>query len=485
MLRPARRTALFCLVLLVLLLLGCARLQVLQANSLDDNPANRRQTIARYSRPRGNILVDGNTVTGSRATTGQLKYERTYTDGPLWSPVTGYASQAYGTGLLEGVEDDVLAGTDPRLSRSSLWAELTRKQNPGGNVFTAINGKAQRAAYQALGGKKGAVAAIDPRNGHILALVTSPSYDPGRFAGTDSASEQAWKALNADPAKPMLNRAIRETYPPGSTFKIVTAVAALQSGVVTDIDAATDTPDPYTLPGTSTKLTNEAGGCKNASLRVALEKSCNTVFAHLAVDVGQSRMRETANAFGFNDAALDMPVRVAQSLYPKVDYPSQVALSGIGQGSDTATPLQMAMVAAAVADGGNLERPQLLDKLATSDGRTVSSTSASTYHQVMDSSTASEMQSMMQDVVNSGTGTNAQISGAVVGGKTGTAQHGENNVATPYAWFVSYAKPSAGAESPVAVAVIVEDGSANRADISGGGLAAPVAKAVMEAVLNG
>lgn len=261
MIRYIRRAAACCLLLLVALLANAARIQVFQADSLDKNPANRRQTIARYHEPRGNILVGGHSVTGSKDTGQQLRYERTYRDGPLYAPVTGYASQTYGTTLIENAEDGILSGTDSMLAPFPLWNELTRAQQPGGSVATTIKASMQEAAYNGLGGRRGAVAAVEPSTGKILALVSSPSYDPGDLSGTGPSVSDAWSRLTGSADQPMLNRAIRQTYPPGSTFKIVTAAAALDSGVVTDMNADTDTPDPYTLPNTTTVLPNEASGC--------------------------------------------------------------------------------------------------------------------------------------------------------------------------------------------------------------------------------
>ncbi|MEN8650926.1 penicillin-binding transpeptidase domain-containing protein [Streptomyces sp. 21So2-11] len=484
MIRYIRRAAGFCLVLLVALLLNAARIQVFEADSLDHNSANRRQTIARYDEKRGNILVDGKPVTGSRDTGEQLRFERTYPHGPLYAPVTGYASQTYGTTFIENAEDDILSGTDSMLAPLPFWNEITRSQQPGGNAVTTIKGAVQRAAYEGLGGKKGAVAAIEPSTGKILGLVSSPSYDPQQLAGTGRPVTDAWARLTGSSSQPMLNRAIRQTYPPGSTFKIVTAAAALDSGVVEDPDAPTKTPDPYVLPGTSTTLPNEASGCGNASLAYAIRVSCNTVMANLGVRVGLAGMLDTVRKFGFNDTGIKIPSGVAASNFDTRMSDDQLAQSSIGQYDTTATPLQMAMVAAAVANDGDLNSPYLVEKTTTSDGDIVSQSGTDSLHQAMEPTTAMALQRMMVDVVESGTGTNAAIPGVTVGGKTGTSQHGIDNSGTPYAWFISWAQQDGDGRPAVAVAVVVEDASADRADISGGGSAAPIARAVMEAALE-
>ncbi|MEV0254273.1 penicillin-binding protein 2 [Streptomyces sp. NPDC050732] len=484
MTRHIRHAAAFCALLLVALLANATRVQVVQAGALDDNPANRRNAIVRFGQPRGDILVDGRPVTGSRDTGEQLRYERTYRNGPLYAPVTGFASQVYGTTFLENTEDDLLSGTDPMLAPLPLWNDITRTQNPGGKVETTIKAPVQQAAYAGLGGKRGAVVAVEPSTGKILALVSTPSYDPERLSGTRGSVADSWAELNGSPDKPMLNRAIRQTYPPGSTFKVVTAAAALDSGTVTDLDAPTKSPSPYTLPGTTTQLTNEVEGCKNASLRYAFRWSCNTMFAKLGVDTGLGPMTETARGFGFDDGGLRIPSSVAASHFDTSMDKAQLALSAIGQYDTRATPLQMAMVSAAVANGGSVMSPHLVDRTTSDDGDVVDTTGARTLRQAMNPGTAAQLREMMTQVVEEGTGANAAIRGVTVGGKTGTAQHGIDNSGTPYAWFVSWAQAADDPEPSVAVAVVVEDASADRGDISGGGSAAPIAKAVMEAAIS-
>ncbi|MER6356484.1 penicillin-binding transpeptidase domain-containing protein [Streptomyces sp. NPDC001634] len=482
--RYIRRAAALCAVLLIALLVNATRVQIFESSRYDDNPGNRRQMIARYAQARGDIVVDDRPVTGSRDTGGLFRYERTYRDGPLYAPVTGFASQVYGTTLLEDTQDALLAGTDPLLTPVPLWNDVVRSRNPGGNVVTTLNGAAQRAAYQRLAGRTGAVAAIEPSTGRILALVSAPSYDPGQLSGARESVTGAWERLNGDTARPMLNRAIRQTYPPGSTFKVVTAAAALDAGAVLDLDAPTTSPDPYRLPGSSTRLTNEVEGCANASVRYAFEWSCNTVFAKLGAEVGLKTMADTAARFGFNDRKLRIPFAVAPSTFDRKLDKSQLALSSIGQFDTRATPLQMAMIAAAVADGGSVKAPYLVERTTTRDGETVSTTAPRELHRAMSAATAEQLREMMRDVVEEGTGKNAVIPGATVGGKTGTAQHGVANTGRPYAWFISWAQPDDALEPAVAVAVVVENAAGRRTEISGGGDAAPIAKAVMEAVLK-
>ncbi|MFF0446153.1 peptidoglycan D,D-transpeptidase FtsI family protein [Streptomyces sp. NPDC004609] len=484
--KPLRRIAIFCGLLVLALLVRANWLQYVDADELNTNDKNRRILIDRYASERGNIIVDGNPITGSVKTDDtDFAYKRTYVNGPMWAPVTGYASQAFDANQLEKLEDGILTGNSDQLFFDRTMAMFTGDKKKGGNVVTTLSGAAQKAAFEGLGRKKGAVAAMDPRTGKVLALASTPSYDPSSFAGNSDADTKAWTTLTSEDNKdkPMLNRALREVYPPGSTFKVVTAAAALEHGKVDDINAPTDTPEPYTLPNTRTVMKNQVSGCENATLKKALEVSCNSVFAKLGDDVTRDKMLETAQKFGFNNAELDTPVRAAESRYDKTMDRSSNSLSSIGQFNTAATPLQMAMVAAAIANDGKLMKPYMVDKLVAPNLDVISQTKPQEMSRPLSSENAQLVQDMMENVVENGGGRKAAIGGDVkVGGKTGTAQHGEKNSKRPYAWFISYAKTAEG--SPVAVAVVVEDSDASRGDISGGGLAAPIAKDVMKAILD-
>ncbi|WP_405878946.1 penicillin-binding transpeptidase domain-containing protein [Streptomyces sp. NBC_01136] len=480
--KTIRRAAVFTLLLVLSLLIRATWVQFYDGKALADDKANRRNAIEQYANPLGNIIVGGRAITGSAQTKGSdLKYKRTYTDGSLYAAVTGYSSQVFGATQLEGIYRNLLDGTDTRLKNP--LDTLTDKRADPGDVVTTIDPDVQKAAYHALGGNKGAAVAIDPTNGRILAVVSTPSYDPSRLTTGDSA---AWTKLTKDADKPMTNRALRQPLPPGSTFKLVVAAAALEDGLYKDVDTGTDSPNPYTLPNSTKVLKNESSTapCKDASIRVALQYSCNNVFAKMAVDLGQDKVRAMAEKFGFNDSSQDVPVRAYPSVYPSNMDKSSTALTGIGQFDVTATPLQMAMVSAAIADGGKLVSPHMVSQTSDADGNVVKNYDDSTRtEQIVSSTTAEQLQSAMQTVVEHGTGTNAKISGATVGGKTGTAQHGENNSKTPYAWFTSYAKSDSNGKE-VAVAVMVEQSDAARSEVSGNGLAAPVAKAMMQAALK-
>ncbi|NJP99261.1 peptidoglycan D,D-transpeptidase FtsI family protein [Streptomyces zingiberis] len=484
--KPLRRVAIFSGLLILALLIRVNWVQFVQADELQKDKHNRRVAIERYSVPRGDIIVDGKAITGSTTTdSGDFKYKRTYKDGEMWAPVTGYASQVYDANQLEKLYDSILTGNDDRLFFTRTIDMLTGKDRTGGQVVTTLNSKAQKAAFEGLGNKKGAVAAINPSTGAILALASTPSYDPSTIAGMGKEDGENYQKLLDDPDKPMHNRALRETFFPGSTFKVVTAAAALEHGLIDDIDDKTDTPDPYILPDTRTELKNDGPHptCEKGSLREALRVSCNTVFGKMGADLGRDKLVETAEKFGFNSSEIDTPVRAGRSnISTEMDKP-QTALSSIGQFETAATPLQMAMVAAAVANDGKLMKPYMVDELRAPNLSVIEQTSPEVMHEPLSPENAQKLQQAMETVVNDGTGSRAKIPGVTVGGKTGTAQRGVDNSENPYAWFISYAKTGDG--SPVAVAVVVEDSDASRGDISGGGLAAPIAKDVMQSVLDG
>ncbi|MFC7217193.1 peptidoglycan D,D-transpeptidase FtsI family protein [Streptomyces polyrhachis] len=486
--KPLRRVAIFAGLLILALLVRVNWLMFVDGDELRTHKDNRRVAIERYSVPRGDIIVNGKSVTGHAETTGSdFKYKVTWKDGPMWAPVTGFASQAFGATQLEEIYDGILTGTDDRLFFGATVDMLMGKPRQGGSVVTTIDPKAQKAAFEAMGSRKGAVVALDPKTGKILALVSTPSYDPSVFSGNSLEDAEARQKLLENPDKPMVNRALRETYPPGSTFKIVTAAAALDNGTY-DLDQPTGSePNLYQIPQSPNKIGNPiAGRCDNVSIKTGLMWSCNTVFAKVSEEVGNKKMREQAAKFGF-DEKVYTPVRAEVSTYPEAD-PAFNAMGGIGQGNVQATPLQMAMVAAAVANDGKLMKPYMVDELKAPDLDTVERTDPESMGEAMSEETARKLQEAMEAVVSGGTGKPVQMPNATVGGKTGTAERGERVKGSkqtnmkPYAWMITYAKGENGRQ--VAVAVVVDDPNAARAEISGSGTAGPVAKAVMQAVVG-
>jgi peptidoglycan glycosyltransferase len=335
----------------------------------------------------------------------------------------------------------------------------------------------QEAAAAALGSQKGAVVALDPSTGAVLALVTSPTYDPNAIASHDiEAAGLAYDKLAGATNRPLANRAAREIYPPGSTFKLVTAAAALANGQQPTSKVAS--PNRLKLPGTSTFLPNSTScGGTSITLTQALKVSCNTAFANLGLDLGQDKLREQAQLFGFDQRHLADLSGVA-SRFPDDLDDAQLALSSIGQFDVAASPLQMAMVTAGIANDGVVMDPYLVSMVQAPDLRPLSTHKPAVLSAAMTPENARKLQQMMVQVVASGTGGNGAISGVEVGGKTGTAQSDPKR--KPFAWFTSFAPAS---DPKVAVAVVVEDADIPRQDIAGGRVAAPIARAVMEAGL--
>jgi peptidoglycan glycosyltransferase len=470
------------MVLLGILLINSNYIQVIKADSLKNNPYNYRLTLDAYSKPRGSIVIGGQPVASSTETNDALKFLRKYANGPLYAPVTGYNSLSYGRAGIESAKNSILNGTDDSLFVGRLVNLFSGKNQQGGNVTLTINPAAQKAAYDGLHGREGAVVALDPTTGAILALASSPSYDPNLLVSHDTGVEQkAWQANLADKANPMLDRALSETYPPGSTFKLITAAAALSSGQVTP-DTVVNAPDPLPLPGTTTTLPNESGdACTAVTVTVALERSCNTVYGYLGMNVvGADALKSQAEKFGYN-SKVSVPMTSATSVFPSGLNKPQTAQSAIGQFDVRVTPLQAAMVAAGIANKGKVMKPYLVQEVRAPNLSVIDQAKPEEMSQAVTPDVAQELTTMMTGVVDNGTGTNAQIDGIKVAGKTGTAQHGENNTSNPYAWFVSFAP----ADNPkVAVAVVVYDQNVGRGDISGNEFAAPIAKSVMQAVLN-
>ncbi len=478
--RPIRRIAFVLGILLVALLVNVTVIQVVLAGDYRDRPGNQRVLLEEYDRERGPILVGSNPVARSKETGDTLKYLRVYSDGPLYAPVTGFYSLVYGATGLERTENRILTGSSSLFVVDRAEQLFAGRQPVGGAVTTTINARAQKAAFDGLRGKKGAVVAIEPSTGRILASVQFPSFDPNILSSHDPAAIRDYYAtLEADPGKPLLNRPIVSLNPPGSTFKIVTAAAALASGRFTP-DTVIPGPRTYDLPDSTKKIRNwngqSCGPGDLVTLRQALAISCNTAFAWLGNQLGADALRTQADLMGF-DQSFDIPLRAATSHFPEDPDDPQTAMSAIGQFDVRATALQMAMVGAAVANSGKTMNPYLVQEVRGPDLAILQTTEPSLYEQAMTAVNAAQLTEMLVNVVENGTGSNAQIPGVRVAGKTGTAQTGNDNPAV--AWFVAFAP----AQSPqVAVAVVVEDAGA--AEVSGNQLAAPIARAVIEAVLR-
>lgn len=477
-----RRLAVAAIILMLALMANSTYLQAFRASELNGKNDNRRVRDSQFSVNRGPILIGSTAVAKSQPSNDRFEYQRVYTAGPQYAPVTGFYSYLFGRAGIELNQNSQLNGSDPSMAFRRLVDVITNKRQQGASVGLTLNPAAQAAAYKALGDRKGAVVAIEPKTGRILALVSRPSYDPNELAGHDlDKVEAAWGRLTKEKNRPMANRAVKELYPPGSTFKLVTLAAALSSGKYTP-DSKVRSPAVLELPQTTRGLPNQngrnCGGSDNATLIVALRESCNTSFGTLGLDLGAEALREQAEKFGFGERQLPELGAVA-SKFPADPNAPQVAQSAIGQFDVQTTPLQMAMVAAGIANGGDVMKPYLVQNVRTADLKTVSETKPESLHQAVSQQVAADLTRMMVDVVDNGTGAKAKIRDVQVAGKTGTAQTSEER--PPFAWFTSFAPAN---DPKVAVAVLIEDAGVARSDISGGALAGPVAKAVMEAVLG-
>jgi peptidoglycan glycosyltransferase len=348
----------------------------------------------------------------SASANDSIKYQRYYPYGPEYAPVTGYDTLYSQTGI-EAAENGLLSGNDSSLDIRKFIDLITGKSTKGATVQVTINSKAQAAAYSALaaGGKPGAVVAIDPSTGKILAMASYPSFNPAVLATHDGAQLiKADNQLLADKSQPLLNRALEGTYPPGSTFKIVTSSALLTQSPATTINTSVASPNQLTFAQTSNVLINNDGescvsGTGMAPLITAFAQSCNTTFGKIGEDLGASALNAMATKFGMNDPNLTIPLTVAQSNYIIPPSLPLTAYSAIGQYSDTVTPLQEAMFSAAIANGGTLMKPYLVQQVTASDLSTVTSTTPSVLSQPVSSTVASEVGKMMLAVVQDPDGT--------------------------------------------------------------------------------
>lgn len=471
---PIRKVTILVSLLIAALLVNMTWISVARTDSLNNDTRNRRVRDAEFARNRGAILVGNAPIAESVPGSGRFPYLRTYPAGHLWSSVTGWYSYDFARSGLEQSYNQELAGTSPDQSFTRVVDLLTGRQSAGANVHTTLNPAAQRAAVDALGDNRGAVVAMNYETGEILALVSTPTYDPNRLSTVDlSEAQTSWSELLNAPDEPLKGRATREIYPPGSTFKLVTAAAALEDGMVPD--TVVNAPDSLPLPNSSHSMGNstDCGGSR-VSIQQAMQTSCNTAFGNLGLELGGDKLRAMAEAFGFNqDPTVD--IAAAKSRFPSETDQAQAALSAIGQYDVAASPLQMVQVVAAIANDGTMMRPHLVSTVTNRDLTVLSSASPEQLGRPVSESTAKLLQQMMVATVEDGTGRPARISGVRIGGKTGTAQTAPDR--PPYAWFVGYAE-----DPKVAIVAFVEDAGVARDDISGGRLAAPIFRSVLEAL---
>jgi peptidoglycan glycosyltransferase len=489
--RALRRISLVVLGMFLLLLLSVNYVQAFEPSSLAVQRGNARVFSQQYQYQRGSILTSNNkTIAESVHVKGIYAYQRSYPDPLVYAPVTGYDSLYSATGI-EKTEDKFLSGSDPQLTVHNLIDLVTGKPRRGATVQLTINSAAQTAAYNALketGLPSGAVA-LDPKTGAVLALASYPTFNPNKYATFNSAQlKRADNRYLNDPAQPLLNRAINQTFPPGSTFKVVTSSTAFSTGKYNP-QTRVYAPTNLKLPGTTKELINfDNLPCDNGSnptgngkvpFIYAFTVSCNTVFGNLGMQLGDNAIRQQAVKFGMNDANLRIPLPVSASSYPPIpgNDPALTAYSAIGQYSDQVTPLQEAMFSAAIANNGTLMTPYMVQKVTAPDLTPLETAQPTPLGQTVSPSVAANVSQMMVDVVKQPYGTahnTAFLPNIAIAAKTGTAQNGANNTGLDDAVFTCFAPVS---NPQIAVGVIVKGGGLG-ADAS-----APIAVKIIQAYL--
>ncbi len=478
---PIRRLALGLFAAFGVLLMLVSWFQVFGAERLKNDPRNPRPILTERGKERGLIVtIDGTVVARSIPEDKGRSFMRVYPEGGAFVHSVGYASFLVGdTGLEAAYASDLRSRRD--LTISDLVAAILGRDLRPKSIEITIDADLQRAALEAMGDQRGAVIALNPSTGAVLALVSTPTFDPNPLLGSKAA--ESWDALLNDPGQPLFDRATRELYAPGSTFKTVVVATALDTGL-----AGPETEFPnvgeFALPNSTATISNFGGGLcgpgETVTLLTAFVRSCNTVFADLALRLGADEIALTAEALGFN-RELDFVWDVPKANWPTgalVEDPAALAQSGIGERDVRATPLHMAMVAAAVANHGVVANPYLVARILDADGHTIESTEPTEVGRAMASSTASVLAEMMERVVTEGTGRRAAVPGIRVAGKTGTAT-GRGSFSN--VWFIGFAP----VENPsIALAVFVEGSPISGESATGGSVAAPIAARIISAWLE-
>lgn len=478
--RAIRHTWVAAVAIFTVLLLALTYVQFFAARTLEAHPWNNRSLYDQFGADRGAILVDGDPKASSVPSEDDFEYQRVYPDPLAYGHLTGYFSLVYGATGLEAALGEELSGASDEQFYDRVVSMFSGNQPTGASVELTIDPELQQTAYEVLQGRKGAVVALDPETGAILAMVSSPGFDPNELASHDpDAVIAAAERLTADPDEPLVNRAIAgDLYAPASTFKIIDTVAALESGEYTT-ETLIPNPQELPLPGTDVTLPNFVGGGCTARTQVdlefALEQSCNTPFAQIALDLGEDTIRQTAQAFGYGEP-LSIPLKVTPSIFPEELNEAQLALSSIGQFDVRTTPLQVAMTSAAIANDGVMMKPQLVETVRSADLSVIDEFTPEQLRRSTSADVAETVTNLMVEVVEDGIAQGAAVPGVEVAGKTGTAETGSEDGLND-SWFTGFAP----ADDPqIAVAVVFED-----VDVATGStLTTTSAKQLFEAVLN-
>jgi peptidoglycan glycosyltransferase len=511
--RQIRRLGIALVTLFAVLFGQVAYVQVFAADRIVDSPGNAtRQIRAEFEVERGQIIAaDNRTVLAQSVETGPnqvYRYRREYPEGELYGQITGYYSRIFGRAGIEQAFNEYLAGTAPELAVSNVTDLILGRPKKGASVYTTIVPELQEAAAEALGDRIGAVAAVDPRNGNILALYSTPSFDPNVLSsGSDDAMRSAWTELNGDPRKPLLSKAFQELFLPGSSFKMVTASAALENGF--GIESTWPNPRVLDLPTTDDDLENFAGslcqgGAAQVTLLQAFQESCNVTFGEVGLRLYDERddtfaLSDQADAYGFcvtdptvsnecPEQRIPFALPFENGRFPQAEYfgeriPAR-AYSAVGLDNDLTNPLHLALVASAIANGGTMKAPRIVTSVRDAQGRTVREFREEDLLRPISSATAEKMTQLMLSVTQGGTASSAFSGfGVPVAGKTGTATTGENS--PPNAWFTGFAPAGESQPPTIAVSVIVLEGGGLGDAATGGQIAAPIVRAVMQAHFSG
>ena len=481
--RELKRVSVVMLIMFLALFAAATVIQVAQADSLASDGRNTRTLYDSFRAQRGPIMAGETVLAQSVPVDDDFRFLRQYTNPLVYAPVTGFFTLNQGLSGIELSENSYLTGSNSSQFLEQLNSILTGRPTQGAAVTLTIRPDVQQAAWDALGNYQGAVVVTEVATGKILAMVSKPSFDPNLLAGHDfEAVIEYYNALDNDPAQPLINRPIGALNPPGSTFKLVTAAALLESGLYTP-DSTVENRARLPLPGTDVEIRNSDGKTcgpgDQVTLFTAVSLSCNVPLAEFGMALGYKPIVDMAKKFGFNQT-FDVPMTSARSYIPQVMDEPQTALAAFGQFDVRATPLQVALVSAAIANGGVEMYPTLIEGITASDLRPISSFTPREYSRPISAETAAQLTAMMQASVSNGAATNASIENVSVAGKTGTAENGPDE---PYTlWFTGFAP--ADSEPKYAITVVVENGGGMGTTGYGNLIAAPIARAVLEAVLK-
>lgn len=472
--KSIRQVLIFSFVLVLLLLVNMTWLQGFQEDKYANNPLNSRQFLEDKQRPRGQISTGGEVLARSEKADDDF-YHRYYETNPeAYAAVVGYLSDQYGSAGLERSQNDILNGTDPSLFASRAIDTLTGKANSGANLELTLLPEAQLAAYQGLAsrGYVGASVAIRPSTGEILAMASTPSFNPNNIAQND---ESVWQTLNENSNAPLLNHTTQRPLPPGSTFKVLTTIAALENGA--SPDTSVTAASQITLPNTNTTLENYGGqtcaGGGTTTLRTAFALSCNTAFAELAVDTGADPLRAVAERMGIGETYKNLGIGQEPSTIGEIPDDAALAQTAIGQRDVSFTPLDNALIAATIANDGVRMEPHLIKSVTGRDLSTLKTVKPKELGEAIHPDTAAIMTDLMRGSENNSGGNGSRIAS-----KTGTAEHGETRGEyAPHVWYIAFAP-----DSDVAVAVVVENGGGQGQGATGGSVAAPLGRELIAAV---